>query len=163
MSTASDWISAVATLCATGIAGAAAWFGLRTFAHQRTVNDVQMAVGIFNQINHYWDRLIDSKNYDYNMGQILSYFEIACSLFNRNILTDSANLVLGDHIVEVFTQIIADEKGRKFIDRCLSSPNTFSELKCFFRRRMPQALNSMAFAKGDAGRKVSDDPPPEHA
>jgi hypothetical protein len=61
--------SAVATLCATGIAAAAAWVGLRTFAHQRTANDVQMAVGIFNQINHYWDRLVDSKNYDYNMGQ----------------------------------------------------------------------------------------------
>jgi hypothetical protein len=71
-------------------------------------------------------------------------------------LTDSANLVLGDHIVEVFTKIQGDEKGRQFIDRCLSSPNTLSELRSFFRRRMPQALNTMAFAKVDAVQKVSD-------
>lgn len=107
---------------------------------------MQLAVSLFNEINRYWDRLVDTGDYKYNMGQILSYFEIACSLFNRGILTKSANLVLEDHIVEVFTQIQSDTGGQAFIRECLSSPTTFSELKTFFKGRMPQALNAMSFS-----------------
>lgn len=150
-----DWIAALSTLAAAVIAGIAAGVGLKTFRSQRTASDVQMALGIFNEINRYWDRLSEQpNNYEYNMGQILAQFEIASGLFNKNILTDDATLILGDHIVEVFSQISMSPDGIRLLETCQSSHSTFQELKKFIRDRMPQALNTADFHNQRLGREA---------
>jgi hypothetical protein len=141
-----DWIGAASTLVAALIAAVAAWIGLRAYKDQRTTSDVGLALSIFGEINHYWDRLSeDSGKYEYNMGQILAQFEIAAALFNNRILTKDANVILADHIVEVFTQLNSTTEGETLIERCCSSPSTFKELRSFVNERMPQALNSLDF------------------
>ncbi|WP_156359408.1 hypothetical protein [Sphingomonas sp. Leaf242] len=146
MASATDWILASSSLLAAGVAGYAAWVGLATFKRQRTASDVDLAFRIFVEINRYWDRLSsDRQLYEYNMGQILAHFEIAAALFNRNILSTNAPSILGDHIVEVFTQIQASDAGKSLIAQCCSSDSTFSELIKFVRNRMPQALSSYGF------------------
>lgn len=107
-----------------------------------------MALGIFNEINRYWDRITDNLgSFDYNIGQILVQFETAAGLFNRNVLTKDATDILGDHIVEVFTQIQASPEGKGLLDRCRSSGTTFSELTKFSRQRLPQALSALAYTE----------------
>lgn len=129
----------------------AAWLGLRTFFHQRTSNDVSLALSLFAEINRYWDRISTGEGeVEYNYGQILAYFEVACALFNRKILTSDANSILGDHIVEVFATLQASERGREIIKRCRSSNSTFSELERFGKLRFSQALQTLAFAEDNA-------------
>lgn len=144
--TAPDWISAISAACGVVIAAVAAWFGLKTFRHQKTTNDVSLALGIFQDINRYWDR-IASKDGDqeYNYGQILAYFEIACALFNRSILSSHANAILGDHIVEVFMVLQSTEGGKEIIQRCRSADSTFVELEKFGRKRSSQGLTTINF------------------
>ena len=143
---APDWLSFAANATTAGVALYAAAVGLKTFNSQRTSTDVSLSLTIFAEINRYWDQLSkDASDYDYNMGQILAQFEIASGLFNRGVLTNQATLILGDHIVEVFTQLRASSDGQDLIDRCCSSDTTFEELKRFAASRMPQALNVAQF------------------
>jgi hypothetical protein len=145
--TAPDWISAFSAAIGVLIAGIAAWFGLRTFQHQKTSNDIALALSIFAEINRYWDRISSSDaDQDYNYGQILVYFEIACALFNRKMLASDANAILGDHIVEVFSILQSTDSGREIIRKCRSSDTTFAELEKFGKKRFPQALKALAFA-----------------
>ena len=139
-----DWISALAALVTAGIV---AYLGLITFQHQRTSNDVELALGIFSSINCYWDRLTDSKgvNYKYDMGQILTHFELAATLFNNSTLTSQALPILKDHIVEVFTSIQISPDGHLLIETCRSSPETFNELRKFAKQHMPTALNALSY------------------
>tara|TARA_R110000868_G_scaffold345011_1_gene606096 strand:+ start:496 stop:1050 length:555 start_codon:yes stop_codon:yes gene_type:complete len=146
--TITDWISAIAAVVGVLVAVVGGWIALRTFAHQRTANDVELALSIFAEINRYWDRISEnSNNYQYDIGQVLTYFEIACALFNRDVLTKEATIILGDHIVEVFTQMQGDKHSKEFLEKCRSSEATFSELKKFAKQRLPQALNALAFSE----------------
>jgi hypothetical protein len=149
-STSPEWSSALSAATGVLIAGIAAWFGLRTFRNQKTSNDVTLALGIFGEINRYWDRISASEGgQEYNYGQILAYFEVACALFNRKILASEANAILGDHIVEVFSILEATENGREIIKKCRSSDSTFEELEKFGKKRFPQALKTLAFANSE--------------
>ena len=144
---AAAWLSAVATLATAIIAALAAYIGIRTFQHQRTASDIQLALTVFDDINRYWDRIIDSesKNYDYDMGQVLSHFEVAAALFNKKILTKNALPILKDHIVEVFASIAGTSDGERLIKACCSSPDTFKELRSFLREHSSTALQSLSF------------------
>jgi hypothetical protein len=142
-----DWIAASANVATAGVAAFAAYYGVRTFQHQRTANDIQLALNIFQSINRYWDRMIDTKsaNYDYDMGQILAQFETAATLFNRQVLTRDALPILKDHIVEVFGSLVANSDGEKLINASCSSPDTFKELKAFLKEHTSTALNALSF------------------
>jgi len=144
MSDVADWIAALASTGALAVAGYAANIGLSTFRQQRTASDVELSLGIFADINRYWDRICDSgDNYEYNIGQILAHFEIAASLFNKKVLTEQARLVLSDHLIEVFSSLQASPEGKSLMARCRSADATFSEIKCFLRENLPQALSTM--------------------
>lgn len=146
MASAADWIAAMSTMVGAITAIVAAWIGLDTFKSQRTASDVNVALNIFNEINRYWDRhSSDPADYSYNMGQILAQFEIAASMFNSKILSSNATQFLGDHIVEVFSQLRSSLQGEELIMRCCSSDKTFVELQKFVKARMPQALNALEF------------------
>lgn len=141
-----DWFTATAALCTAAIAYNAARTGLATFRHQRTSFDVQMALGIFDNINRYWDRLAsDGEHYTYNMGQILAQFEVAAALFNNGVLTKTAEPILKDHIVEVFVQLISTDEGKRTVSQCSSSPDTFKELRRFLAAHAPTALRALTF------------------
>jgi hypothetical protein len=141
-----EWLASGAAVSGAIVAVIAAWVGLRTFLHQRTSNDVALALSLFAEINRYWDRIsLAQGEAEYNYGQILAYFEIACALFNKNILSSDANSILGDHIVEVFAVLQASENGRAIIKTCKSSSSTFSELEKFGKSRFSQALQTLAF------------------
>lgn len=148
MDTVTNWISAGSSFGTTIIAVVAAWVGLATFKSQRTTSDITLALDIFKEINRYWDRLSaekDSGSYQYNMGQILVQFEIAAGLFNEKTLSGKANIILGDHIVEVFTLLSSSADGKMLLSQCASSPTTYVELRKFMSERMPQALVSLDF------------------
>lgn len=130
------------------IAAFSAWFGIRIFQHQRTSSDIQLALGIFANINAYWDRITDTKssNYQYDMGQIFAHFETAAKLFNDNILTKEALPILKDHIIEVYISVQSTKEGRDFITNCKSSPRTFDELKLFLKKNFPTALLAQQYS-----------------
>ena len=150
-----DWVTAGAAWVTACIA---IYVGLKTFRQQRTSTDVQLALGIFSNINAYWDRLTDTAgaNYQYNMGQILAQFELAAMLFNNKTLSKDALPILKDHIVEVFTALQVSEEGKKIIDVCRSSPDTFKELTRFAREHMPTALRVLSFCESEVQSGKAD-------
>jgi hypothetical protein len=143
-----DWLGAGSAVVGVAIAALVAWQGLRAFLHQRTTNDVALALSLFAEINRYWDRISSREgDAEYNYGQILAYFEVACALFNRQILTTAANSILSDHIVEVFSILQTSEGGKEILRRCRSADSTFSEIEKFGKLKFPQALRAVAFAE----------------
>jgi hypothetical protein len=146
METAPDWISAISSLVAALTALIAIIIGVNTLAHQKVTADIQLAHGLFSEINRYWDRISDTNtNREYNMGQILVQFEIGAGLFNREVLSESASLILGDHIVEVLTQLARAEGGQVLMERCCSSNTTFVELNKFIAKRELQLADIHEF------------------
>ncbi|RYZ78828.1 MAG: hypothetical protein EOP06_28340 [Proteobacteria bacterium] len=146
MATLPDWISAIAAV--VGLPGVAISIiiAARAFRKQASSSDIQTAYDIFKEINRYWDLIaLEEKKFNYCCGQILSQFEIAASLINNGRMSSDADMVLKDHIIEVFTQLQMDENGKKVIESCLSSKETFCELKKFAKRYQPQALAFMGF------------------
>jgi hypothetical protein len=144
-----DWIAAIAAVITTLIAS---WIGFTTFRQQRTSADITLAFSIFSAINCYWDRLVDdthSRSYKYNMGQILTQFELAAGLFNNKTLSNKALPILKDHIIEVFSSLEHSTDGEKILDACRSSADTFKELRNFAKRHMP---SSSALLLADASK-----------
>ncbi len=136
-----------------GIVWWAAVVGLRTLSAHRTANDVSTALTIFSEINRYWDCLAQPDcDFKYNIGQVLTHFEIASALFNKNVLTETASVILADHMVEVFTTLQVSENGARLIEQCRSAETTFDELRMFAGKRFPQALNTLAFASKNEGQ-----------
>lgn len=107
--------------------------GISIYKQQRTTSDIKLALEIFETINRYWDRIIDrgDEKYEYNMGQILSQFEVAARLFNDSILTKEALPILKDHIIETYTQIKSHPDGKAMINSLKSSQTTFEHLDKF--------------------------------
>lgn len=118
------------------------------FRKQASSSDLGTAYDIFKEINRYWDLIaLEKSDFSYCCGQILTQFEIATALINRGQLSNAAEIVLRDPIVEIFTKLRADENGRKVIDSCLSSSESLCELKFFARRHQPQALAFLGFQR----------------
>ena len=134
-----DWIAALAAVITTAIA---AYLGFITFGQQRTSGDIQLALGLFATINLYWDRIVDSdsKNYKYDMGQILAHFELASSLFNNSSLSAKALPILKDRIIEVFTAVQSPDEGNRLMESCQSAPDTFKELRILAKSHMLNAI-----------------------
>jgi hypothetical protein len=143
-----EWTGSLSSFGALLVAGWAALIGIETFKHQRTSYDVQMALTLFDKINFYWDRCVDGdgKDYEYNIGQILAYFETASMLFNKRILTKQAAPILKDHIIESFCALRSSEDGAELIAQCCSSSRTFEELKEFLNEHQPTALQATSRA-----------------
>lgn len=141
-----DWLSSITSIITAVVAGVAAYYGIRTFQHQRTSYDVSLSLDIFRDINGYWNRITeDPSSYDYNIGKILAHFELAATLFNKRVLTKNALPILKDHIIEVFTRLSMDENAKRLIDSCCSSRGTFSELQAFLKTHLPTALAALEF------------------
>lgn len=141
-----QWLPASCGVAGVIIAGITATIALKRFGHHRTVSDVGLALTVFERINFYWDRLDNGTgNSSYNYGQILAHFEVACALFNKNVLTEQAESILGDHIVEVFTALKTSANGKAILSLCKSSDETYDELEKFAQERFPQSLLAQAF------------------
>jgi hypothetical protein len=139
-----DWLAALASLVTAGIA---AWVGLRTYEQQRTSSDVKLALEIFETINRYWDRLVDSGHPRYEHGQILSQFELAATLFNNRTLSPKALPILENHIIEVFNSYKSSEDGQQLIRELKTSNHTFAELEKFLADHVRELrVESMATA-----------------
>ena len=130
--TPSDWANTVTAAAAT----IALFSGLYTFGRQKTTADVQAVLGIFESINAYWDKRQETddlgKRY-YYLGQILSYYENCCFLINRNIVTHDASFCISDHIYEVWCSLTSTDEDRAEINKFISSPTTFCEIKKFVK------------------------------
>lgn len=109
---------------------------------------MRLALSLFADINRYWDRIVDEKgDHKYNYGQILAQFETAAALFNRKILGNEGQIVLKDHIVEVWLSLSSSEHGKELIEQCRSASATFTELESFFKIHQPTALLADKFAQ----------------
>lgn len=145
-----ELISEYAGLLLSAIALCVAILGVRTalktFENQRTSNDVQLALNIFERINHYWDRSIsDADKRAYYVGQILAYYEVSATLFNRGAMAEDAACILKDHIVEMWAKMLESESSRALIENVKSSSTTFSEMEKFFRSHLPKSLADKTF------------------
>lgn len=141
-----DWLSALASAGTVLIAAYVALFGLHTFEHQRQVNEINLGLQIFSEINRYWDRVVEgSDNPTYEYGQILTYFEVAAAMFNRGTLSNAAGEILKDHIIEVFSQLSASHSGKALLDQCRSANSTFEQLEKFAKKNFPRMLLANSF------------------
>ena len=101
-------------------------------------SELQIALTIFERINYYWDLIITldkgTELCDYYLGQFYAQVEVACSLFNRGNLGDSAKIVLGDIITEVMLRVPDSEIMLAAFDNCLSCDDSMSETMQFLRK-----------------------------
>ena len=126
-------VSSLLTVMFAAIALAFGWF---TFSRQKTSSDVETMLSIYGKINEYWDRFIDEKQSStsvYNMGQILSYFENACFLVNKKIVSRDASACIEDHIYEVWTNLNNRVDSKEYFEKFVSADSTFCEIKKFVK------------------------------
>jgi hypothetical protein len=140
-----DWISAASSVFTAGIAVYAANVGIKTLKHQRDSANIAVAVNLFDRINGYWDKMQEPNSKpDYCLGQVLAYYETAAALINNKHLSDPAELILKDHIAEVWSKLTDDPYHREIIKKLESSDTSFSELKKFVNAYVPTMLRERA-------------------
>ncbi|MGB3795124.1 MAG: hypothetical protein WA957_02345 [Alteraurantiacibacter sp.] len=130
-----EWVTPLAAVVGAGAAVYAAYNGIRALQHQRDIDDVRLSYDILREVATYWDEMIaDEKNRKFHIGQILTNFEYAASLFNRQTLNEEASEILSQYMQDTITGFERDEDAHSFLEKLRSDDKNLSHLAVFLRR-----------------------------
>jgi hypothetical protein len=106
--------------------------------HQTTSSDLQSVLTIWERLDHHWCRFRQaergSANQGFEFGQLTTYYEMACSLFNDKVLTTKATRTLEEHLSDILPIMYKNEEFIRLFEALQSDPNTFSNIRQFQAR-----------------------------
>ena len=131
-----EWLGAIAALVTAGAAAYAAFVGIRTLEHRRALDDVTLSFEILKEIATYWDEMVsDPKNRQYYIGQIITNFEYAASLYNKDMLNEEASEILVNYILDTMRAFKSDPDAQPFFQDLQSTGEPLAHLSVFLRKR----------------------------
>jgi hypothetical protein len=138
-----DKLSAWSTLAGAVAAFLAAYFvvinirkATDSIKAQRIASDIQTMLLIWERLDQHWCRYrkvrsADSKRFEF--GQLISYYEIACSLFRGKALSTTAAKSLGEHLRDILPQMEDAPEFNKLFDELQSHDHTFENIRWFIK------------------------------
>lgn len=135
--TTSLWSVEYLEAAALTVAMVVAVYAIRAFNHQAKATDTNSILVLMGYINEAWNEYrlaMEEADEVYFFGQLLSFYETACYLFNKKLLSKRVKGLLADHIVEVMAMFRNDKKALGYFDRVASAPTTFCEIKEFLKK-----------------------------
>lgn len=143
-------IEALASVAAVIIAVVSAYLiiiGIRQAAAalrgQNSSSDIQTVLTIWERLDHHWNRFRKARSKStqkFEFGQLVTYYELACSLFRERVLTTSAAKVLEEHLDEILPVMQAHPEFNHFFVELRSREETFANIRWFCDARKTSAV-----------------------
>jgi hypothetical protein len=91
---------------------------------------------IWERLDQHWCRYRKAKSAEsrrFEFGQLISYYEIACSLFQKKALSTLAAKPLGEHLRDILPQMQNVPEFKKLFDELQSHDHTFENIRWFIK------------------------------
>jgi hypothetical protein len=120
-----------------GLALGFAWFQLQ---HQSRMRDFQAFAEVQRDLDRIWERYVKGPEAErlFNFGQLVSFYETACYMFNHDILSRRVRELLKHQVIEVFVDIILDEKCMEMMTKICTGERSCEEIIKFVRKNKKQ-------------------------
>ncbi len=111
-----------------------ALFQTRTALRKQAISsDLQTALTVWDKLDGLWVRFLraSKKNEEFEFGQLVSYYELACGLYRDDILSTDAARTLKEHLRDLLPLMLNDpDYGKRFKDLS-TAPDTFANIRWF--------------------------------
>jgi hypothetical protein len=107
---------------------------------QNRSSDIASVLTIWDRLDQHWIRFRaanteEAKNFEF--GQLVSYYEMACSLFRDGVFTTRATRTLHEHLHEILPAMQRDVTFRGLFDRLRTDDSTFENIRWFCNQPPP--------------------------
>lgn len=156
------WTSLGSTLIALGVAGFVVLQLKQAASALRAQNvsrDIASVLAIWERLDVHWVRFRTADREEkrrFEFGQLISYYEMACSLFRDEVFSTRASRTLHEHLSEILPNMQRDVSFKTLFEALVTDENTFENIRWFCREHPCRELNREAQLCGanDAGPAV---------
>lgn len=139
-----DWpdaVSAGVTVISAPLALWALFQGKSALRAQNASTDIQTVLTLWERLDTHWQRFraAEAKEQQFEFGQLISYYEIACQLFRSGVLKTEAARTLEEHLDEILPRMQKHSQFCKLFEELKSDEETFADIRWFCARRRPGA------------------------
>lgn len=149
MPTWADQLQAWSSLGSLLVAGGAAAFiilqlrqAARALRAQNKSTDIASVLIIWERLDQHWVRFRSADTDEakrFEFGQLVSYYEMACSLFRDRVFTTRATRTLHEHLHEILPAMQRDAAFKSLFDHLQTDQSTFENIRWFCNQAPPVA------------------------
>jgi hypothetical protein len=145
------WIDQLQALTSFGsflVAIVAAWFVVLQLRHaasalraQNTSRDMASVLSIWERLDEHWVRFRSADTEEakrFEFGQLVSYYEMACSMFRDRVFTTRASRTLHEHLHEILPAMQRDPTFMILFEALSTDESTFENIRWFCRQPPPR-------------------------
>jgi hypothetical protein len=114
---------------------------------QNTSSDIGSVLLIWERLDQHWVRFREASSEDekrFEFGQLISYYEMACSLFRDRVFTTRATRTLHEHLHEILPAMQRDQSFRALFDSLRTDECTFENIAWFCRQPPPRRRQNVS-------------------
>jgi hypothetical protein len=126
---------------------------------QNTSSDIGSVLLIWERLDQHWVRFREASSdaeKRFEFGQLISYYEMACSLFRDRVFTTRATRTLHEHLHEILPAMQRDQSFRALFDALRTDEHTFENITWFCQQPPPGRRSNRSSCKAvpDAARNA---------
>ena len=128
------WAGVAASCIATFLVIFSLTYTATALRAQKKSADVEAMLTIWERLDHHWGRLRLAKGADaqsFEFGQLISYYEVACSLFRYQAFSTTASIILGEHLRDVLQQMANDDSFKEMFAALKSHEDNYEQIRWF--------------------------------
>lgn len=167
-----DRLQAWTSLGSLIVAGAATWFivlqlqqAASALRAQNSSSDIASVLAIWERLDQHWVRFRNATNEGerrFEFGQLIAYYEMACSLFRDGVFTTRATRTLHEHLHEILPVMQQDPTFGGLFNALRTDNTTFENIRWFCRQPPPaRRLIDRSVAPPISKKSMSGECPPE--
>ncbi len=146
MPTWADQLSALASAGSVLVAGAATWLIILQLRQasaalraQNASSDIASVLIIWERLDRHWMRFRSAADCEkrFEFGQLISYYELACSLFRDGVFSTRATRTLHEHLHEILPVMQNDPAFKALFDALRTDETTYENIRWFCRQPPP--------------------------
>lgn len=136
-----DQVQAWAALGALIVAIVSAWFvvvslrqAARAIRSQSQSSDMAAVLVLWDKLDQHWVRfkaVSSDQERAFEFGQLISYYEMACTLFNDRVFSTVASRTLREHLNEILPVMRANPSFILLFDELQTRSQTFENIRAF--------------------------------
>jgi len=111
---------------------------------QNTSNDIASVLIVWERLDQHWVRFRSARTEEtkrFEFGQLISYYEMACSLFRDRVFTTRATRTLHEHLLEILPAMQADQNFKALFENLRTDERTFENIAWFCRQPPPSGVH----------------------
>lgn len=158
-----DQLSAWSTFGGVVFVVISLYIAVSTLKSQKESNDIHIVLSIWERLDHHWARFKKttdcSEQQSFEFGQLISYYEISCSLFRDGILTTKASRTLGEHLRDILPDLQKNDTFARLFTDIQSHDDNYSNIRWFVALdqvvKIPRPIWSIRLPIGSKFLRVS--------